>query len=313
MVVYDSGHSQQDGASRAGVFVQYAGAVASLALVAGVGVWGYKLVMRDVTGIPVVRAMTGEMRVLPDTPGGEVSLHTGLAVNAVPAEGEAAMPENTVALAPATSDLAAEDLEIQPSAEAGEVAAIDPEAPAPEVQTTVALNGDRLANAPLSTDDILALADQIASAAEPLTALEEGADVVPTLALSGQVIPDSAAAVRVSLRPVVRKARAVAPATQTSVTTVSASVTTTNFPTGTKLVQLGAFPSAEVAASEWTRLTGRFGEVMAGKSRVIQSATTGGRTFYRLRAEGFDELTDARRFCAALVAEGADCIPYVVR
>jgi hypothetical protein len=78
-------------------------------------------------------------------------------------------------------------------------------------------------------------------------------------------------------------------------------------------VQLGAFPSADVAATEWTRLTDRFGEVMNGKSRVIQSATSGGKAFYRLRAEGFAELNDARRFCATMVAENVDCIPVVVR
>ena len=49
------------------------------------------------------------------------------------------------------------------------------------------------------------------------------------------------------------------------------------------------------------------------KRRVIEKATSGGRTFYRLRAEGFADLPDARRFCAALVAEKADCIPVVTR
>ncbi len=43
-----------------------AGAAISLALIAGIGVWGYKLMVRDVTGIPIVRAAEGEMRVRPD-------------------------------------------------------------------------------------------------------------------------------------------------------------------------------------------------------------------------------------------------------
>jgi hypothetical protein len=46
---------------------------------------------------------------------------------------------------------------------------------------------------------------------------------------------------------------------------------------------------------------------------VIQSAESGGRTFYRLRAEGFADEDDARRFCAAITAEGPDCIPVAVR
>ena len=46
---------------------------------------------------------------------------------------------------------------------------------------------------------------------------------------------------------------------------------------------------------------------------MIQEAESGGRTFYRLRALGFDDLSDARRFCSVLVAENADCIPVTAR
>ena len=52
---------------------------------------------------------------------------------------------------------------------------------------------------------------------------------------------------------------------------------------------------------------------MGGKARVIQEAESGGRTFYRLRAMGFDDINDARRFCSVLVAENADCIPVTTR
>jgi hypothetical protein len=78
-------------------------------------------------------------------------------------------------------------------------------------------------------------------------------------------------------------------------------------------VQLGAFDSDEVARSEWGRLSSRFNDYLAGKKRVIQRAESGGRVFYRLRAMGFSDLADARRFCSALVAENADCIPVVTR
>ena len=82
---------------------------------------------------------------------------------------------------------------------------------------------------------------------------------------------------------------------------------------GTRLVQLGAYDSAEVARSEWARLEARFGDYMEEKDRVIQKASSGGRTFYRLRAHGFEDISDARRFCAAFVAGDADCIPVVSR
>ena len=78
-------------------------------------------------------------------------------------------------------------------------------------------------------------------------------------------------------------------------------------------MQLGAFESAEIARSEWGRLSGLFSDYMGDKQRIVQQAQSGGRTFYRLRAHGFDDLSDARRFCSVLVAEGSDCIPVVTR
>ena len=75
-----------------GRLVNILGAVASVALVAGIGVWGYKLLMRDVSGVPVVRALEGPMRIAPEDPGGRPADHQGLAVNEVAAYGTAAAP-----------------------------------------------------------------------------------------------------------------------------------------------------------------------------------------------------------------------------
>ena len=69
----------------------------------------------------------------------------------------------------------------------------------------------------------------------------------------------------------------------------------------------------EAARADWARLTTRFGDLMAGKAMVVQSAQSGGRAFYRLRAQGFENEDDARRFCAALLAENAACIPVAHR
>jgi hypothetical protein len=86
-----------------------------------------------------------------------------------------------------------------------------------------------------------------------------------------------------------------------------------SIPTGTRLVQLGAFESPEVARSQWQQISGKFEDYFEGKSRVVQRAESGGKTFYRLRAMGFTDLSDARRFCTALLSGQADCIPVVVK
>lgn len=89
-----------------------AGAVVSLALIAGVGVWGYKLMVRDVSGIPVVRAVQGDMRVRPEEPGGQLAMNQGLAVNAVAADGGTQPPADRFVLAPRPVALADEDTPI---------------------------------------------------------------------------------------------------------------------------------------------------------------------------------------------------------
>ncbi len=303
MAVYEQGHGPIDGAGRASVFMQYAGAVVSLALVAGIGIWGYKLVMRDVTGIPVVRAMEGDMRVLPDTPGGSVTSHVGLSVNAVAAKGEAEGFGDSVLLAPTTTGLAAEDIEVAQETPQQLEAAIDSVPVVNPIQVSLATPS---ADAPaLTTVDILALADQIAADSAPLTALADVDDVVAQAV--SLAFPN--AKLRTSIRP---EKRAIA--THQSVSAkADATVSTETFSVGTHLVQLGAYPTAEVAATEWERLQGRFDQLLSTKTRVIQLATTGGKEFYRLRAHGFDAGADARRLCAAMVAERADCIPVVVR
>ncbi|KAB2879921.1 MAG: SPOR domain-containing protein, partial [Albidovulum sp.] len=90
-------------------------------------------------------------------------------------------------------------------------------------------------------------------------------------------------------------------------------VTASTLVEGTRLVQIGAYPDEAQARLEWDKTAARFGALMDGKRRVIEPAVSGGETFYRLRVEGFDDLEEARRFCAAFKAEGAECVPTAVR
>ena len=353
--------------ARAGALVQFAGAAVSLALIIGVGVWGYKLWVRDVTGIPVVRAMEGPMREAPGNPGGDLGLHTGLSVNEVAAVGEAAPPEDRLVLAPPVVGLSEDDLMVMPTAEAGEfivgddltgpevqtnvagvalpeadlglaLQAVDPVVePQPEEQTVAideaALIGPQIpADVPMTAEQVLALADQIAAGAEPLSDLAEGEAAPVALALDGaaavEVVPSSVPGVWRALRPAARPetlvVASVTPVTVPPVTVEADTgvvstgqgtvmLTSATIPVGTNLVQLGAYESPEIAAQEWDRLNARFSAFITGKERIIQEAATGGRTFFRLRAMGFADLADARRFCSALIAEEAACIPVVVR
>jgi hypothetical protein len=45
---------------------------------------------------------------------------------------------------------------------------------------------------------------------------------------------------------------------------------------------------------------------------VVQKAESGGKIFYRLRASGFSDISDARQFCTA-ISDKVACIPVVTR
>jgi hypothetical protein len=354
MAVYDEAQARGSLTDLAGRYTQYAGAAVSLTLMIGVAVWGTKTIMRDVSGVPVVRAMQGDMRVAPENPGGDVADHRGLAVNTVAGSGEAAAPEDSVTLAPRMLELAAEDLDTAPLAEA-----------TPDAISDASADGTAAAavpTGPMNADDILALADQISAGIAPMTAIEDmdndsdspvmtldGEEVDTTeimnidaqdpiaMALAEAMSSDVAAPVdapagnlRSVIRPTLRPLRAspavataadlaAAPVTVVAVTAPisvplpSAAVLTDDLPVGTKLVQLGAFPTPEDASKEWLNLQGRFGELLADKTQLIQQASSGGATFYRLRASGFDGLDAARKFCETLDAGRAACTPVVVR
>lgn len=291
------------------------GAMLSLALIAGIGMWGYKTIMRDVSGVPVVRAAKEPMRVAPDDPGGRAAAHQGLAVNAIAAEGTAAPPPDRLVLAPPPLELSVEDIAEAPTTEpAAAPGAVPSAAPAPEPDAHEA----DTATESLQQVSMLALAEQITAQAAALT-VSQPEDAGP------DAPPETAGAARDglerSLRPRPRPVRLTS-ISDVVAASVAASVAAASTPIdvapdavapGTRLAQLGAFDSAEVARSEWTAIAARFGDFIDGKQRVIQRAESGGRIFYRLRAMGFDDLGDARRFCSALVAEGADCIPVIAR
>jgi len=261
------------------------GALMSLALVIGMVVWGVQTLTRDVSGIPVVRAAKGPVRVQPEDPGGAKVRNQGFAVNDVAADGTAAAPADTLILAPEPLDLSFETVPVEAEAERAAPQTVE------------------------SEEDMMALAESIAADIEPLEQVQPAAMEAPSATVTGglgkslrpKLRPGLAAAVEPSTPPVELASGAVR------------DVDAATIPVGTRLAQLGAFKTEEIARKEWTRLEVKFGDYLEGKERVIQKAESGGRTFYRLRAMGFADLGDARRFCSALVAERAECIPVVTR
>ncbi|SIT76201.1 SPOR domain-containing protein [Pontibaca methylaminivorans] len=340
------------------------GALASLALVIGIVIWGYKLVMRDVHGVPVVRAIEGPLRVQPENPGGESASHQGLAVNRIAAEGTAAPTADTLRLAPRPITLDPEDLpmaSLQPDADAESgaedarpdaadvVNESEPEqsAPAPVTDRGEMDQDDDLAPAAAGPDaDGIAAPQEDTGEADPIPHINEpvitestpeteegesetGPGSIPAGAIDallaeamGGGAADGAEESPATRRPQIRpgdtseaasRAAFTDPLPRSDAAPETREISPDTLEPGTPLVQLGALDSMDAARAEWSRLAGRFDSYLAGKDRVIQQASSGGHSFYRLRAAGFADMAEARRFCAALLAEEAECIPVAAR
>jgi hypothetical protein len=164
-----------------------------------------------------------------------------------------------------------------------------------------------------------ALIERLLERADPLAvppadAAQTPPEAAPQAAGAAEVIPASVPGIARSLRPPLRPVTiAASAAARPAMARAVQDIDATTLAEGTRLVQLGAFDTADIARAEWDRLTGRFPDYFAGRARVIQQASSGGSAFYRLRAHGFDDLAASRRFCSALMAQGAPCIPVTVR
>ncbi|MGR3343832.1 MAG: SPOR domain-containing protein [Paracoccaceae bacterium] len=281
--------------------MNWLGAIISLSLIAGLAYWGYQLVVRDVSGVPVVRALEGPMRVAPQDPGGLNASHQGLAVNNIAAVGEAEAPADRLVLAPRPTVLRPEDQTaaalsaMQAEAKGGEITSLTNTAEAGEAK----------------------ILDQASLIDAALRQAQDTSASLPATVPQSEVIDASIVGVSQSLRPILRPQSVFASASAAPAATSQSPgiqiIDPDQIPAGTRLVQLGAFESAEIAKQEWLRLAAQFDDFMAEKSRVIQQAQSGGKVFYRLRAHGFEDLSDARRFCSALLARQANCIPVVTR
>lgn len=332
--------------------LNYLGAVVSVMLMIGLMVWGWRLVTRDVSTVPVIRALAGESRVAPDNPGGEATTHTGLAVNEVPA-GVAAAPAPEIAIAPATVALAEEDVPMgelgattrtpgalsevapqsamppviaMPDAEAArlaaearaaeeaaaalalastEAAALPPAADAPVDQAVTDLEGAPVADQANAINAALAAATDAPAQAAPVAASPRPAPRPQRLAAAAPAPAEPASA-----KPAARAAEDAAPkAKPQAAPEPSRSVTADSLPSGSTVVQIGAFDSDELARGEWSRVAGKNPNLFDGKSQIVQKTEKNGRAFWRLRVAGFGSRDEARAFCASLKASGTDCIP----
>ena len=307
---------------------QWGGAIVSLALIAGLGIWGYNLMVRDVSDVPIIRDMTGQARLVPENPGGQLASHQGLSVNSVTAERYAAAPADRLTLAPEVMALTDEDRPVgdtvviataykpEPKAEIVDDPALTPVLASIAVQEPV-MSDEPILNVPLTAEPTALDTAEIATLDPELS---PKVDAGPFASWPKPI----ARPVRLASLAATRSTSSNASSSDAQLDSVAGDILAAlnaqeptsdavTVPVGARLVQLGAYQSESVAREEWVRISAKFDALMQGKTRVIEKAQSGGRTFYRLRAHGFKDAADTNRFCAALTARNAGCVPALQR
>lgn len=304
---YGSAGFDADGRlDRAKRLFNMAGAVCSVALVLGLGLWGYRLAVRDVAGVPVMRALVGPMRIAPADPGGDQASNQGLSVNAIAATGTSQPMSDQLTLAPRPIELQPDDgIGLQnASATASDVVEATLQISSTATPASLAVTG----SAPLGEGGGALVEDATSTAFDPFSADPANADpkgIASSLRPKARPVAMTKGAAKPTDKPAhVQSVSAPGPATEVDPAKVQI---------GTRLAQLGAFDTPDLARARFGELQTSYGELMTGKSIVITNAQSGGRSFYRLRTLGFDGDDDARRFCAVLEADDVDCIPVVQR
>ena len=281
----------------------WTGAALSLFLLAGAIGWSYQLIVRDVNQIPIVRAQLGPLRVAPDNPGGLTAANQGLSVTQL-AVNEKPLLSNEIYLAPAAEILNEENLELK-VIEEYESNKVDGAFEIKEVNAENSMNLEALPDqkeVDSRSNDVGVLSK--AAFSQKKIEIENAV----SLALSITNEPDKSLS---WLRPKIRPVGFYRNGNITEDQIVS-NEPMPKLPIGSAVVQLGAFDSKSLAESEWQRFEKILGSILIPKKMVVQKAESGGKIFYRLRASGFSDISDARQFCTA-ISDKVACIPVVTR
>ena len=281
----------------------WTGAALSLLLLAGAVSWSYKLIVRDINQIPIVRAQGGPLRVAPTDPGGLTAANQGLSVTQL-AVNEQPLLSDEIYLAPAAEMLSKENVETK--IEEGYIPKNnDKKLEIKEV------NAENNINLKAWSDQV-----QINKGSENEVVLSEAVFSQKKLDIQNAVsmalsITDNTDVFRVSLRPQIRPISLNQDGSK-NFGQAASSGQISQLTVGSAVVQVGAFDNKALAESEWKRLEKLLGSILITKQMIIQKAESGGKIFYRLRASGFDNIADARQFCTAIDDKVA-CIPVVTR
>lgn len=261
-----------------------AGTVVALGLVGVTAAWFYQLGARDVTDVPIIQAKVTPAKVRPADPGGAVAPYQNISSYSV--ADDAPVPAGEITLAPPPAAPARADIAMD------ELPPVGSEAPDDALALVRPANAAVPVPAVAPADEAPAPGADMAElpAAAPV---EGGTEFAPARSPIAPVRPsDLKARMAAGARAAEQMADSLAQRAASSA----------------YQVQLAAAPKESIVHDMWQRISAANADLLRDRALAVQTTTSGGMKFYRLRVGPFKGVNEARAVCQALKARGQDCI-----
>ncbi|MEM6623379.1 MAG: SPOR domain-containing protein [Pseudomonadota bacterium] len=304
---YDAPPERVSGWSRAKTVIStVVGALVAMSLLMALGIWFYRLGVRDAENVPIIRAALEPEKERPTDPGGAVTPHQGITSYEV-AEATPAQAASIV-LAPDPAEPAPEDVaqgQLVPEAprpptpEPPQVTQPEPPvpsaAPQPETPGIAPETATPETGTPTPTE--------LAANTEPTTPDPAPTEPTPEIKGGSEWAPADAPEARARPANLQELARQAAERDVQAVDNLAARAASSPVQ-----IQLAANPDEIVIRQMWERIRQANPDLLGARALAVQTTVSGGVTFYRLRVGPFENRAEARAICQALKARNQDCI-----
>lgn len=282
--------------ARGAVSTAIGGGVA-IALLFTVGSWVYGLGTRDPGDVPIIRASTEPAKMRPDDPGGTNAPYQEISSYQLAGSSHAQAAE--LSLAPPAPEPRREDIAMGKIDAADAQGSRDPATPSVRKDDAGDMD-EELDNAEKDAED----PDDRVKGSPPIPPSPPSEDVTEDVAAdgSGQAPSLSPVAPRRPSDLEQRMLSAVVAAER------SADELAQRAADSAIQVQLAAEADEDAVRSMWQQISRANSDILHDRALAVQTTSSGGKTFYRLRVGPFGDTAEARAVCQALKARGQDCV-----
>ena len=278
-------HRPGDADSSFGFLLTVLVSLISIFLLGGFLYWGYSAFVQSESKVTIITAPDGPLKVLPEDPGGNLASHLGFSVNSVQESGQVAGPSAKIFLAPPAISVQESDLRSL-SGFGDSNGAID-------LKSSI---NDALAGIFKDTDTLSEV-----TFLKNLKEIPIKKDIVENTTVSNSFARPEKRPVKIVSATLHQDLVA-----QIVLNQVKASMVDSE---DELMVHLGSFKNKVLASADVENFVVRHKGYLTDKTVFLQKSETGGRSIYRMRAIGFSNTSETKKFCVIINSFGNDCIP----